>query len=146
MFVVDTNVFLYAADESFPEHSICIKLLRTWRAQNYPWFTTWSILYEFQRIVTHPQVLKKPWTAPESLRFIQSMLASPSLTILTHTPRHSLILESILNEIPKLRGNILHDVHTAALMREHGVHQIYTRDEDFHRFPFIEVLNPMNEK
>jgi predicted nucleic acid-binding protein len=41
-----------------------------------------------------------------------------------------------------LRGNILHDAHTAALMREHGIKEIYTRDMDFHRFPFLTVLDP----
>ena len=35
------------------------------------------------------------------------------------------------------------DAHTAVLMREHGVRRIYTRDTDFHRFPFIEVVDPL---
>ncbi len=34
-------------------------------------------------------------------------------------------------------------MHTAVLMREHGVRVIYTRDTDFHRFPFLEVRDPM---
>jgi uncharacterized protein len=42
-----------------------------------------------------------------------------------------------------LRGNLLHDTHTVVLMREHGIRRIYTRDQDFHRFPFIEVLDPL---
>jgi predicted nucleic acid-binding protein len=29
-------------------------------------------------------------------------------------------------------------------MKEHGLHRIYTRDTDFHRFPFIEVLDPLD--
>lgn len=28
-------------------------------------------------------------------------------------------------------------------MREHGVRRIYTRDTDFHRFRFIEPLDPL---
>jgi hypothetical protein len=28
-------------------------------------------------------------------------------------------------------------------MREHGIRRIYTRDLDFQRFPFIEVLDPL---
>ena len=27
-------------------------------------------------------------------------------------------------------------------MREHGIRRIYTRDVDFHRFPFLEVVDP----
>jgi len=28
-------------------------------------------------------------------------------------------------------------------MREHGVKRICTRDSDFHRFPFLEAIDPM---
>jgi hypothetical protein len=31
--------------------------------------------------------------------------------------------------------------HTAILMREHGIREIYTRDTDFHRFPFLRVVD-----
>jgi CubicO group peptidase (beta-lactamase class C family) len=31
---------------------------------------------------------------------------------------------------------------TAVLMREHGIRRIYTRDTDFHRFPFLEPIDP----
>ncbi len=37
-----------------------------------------------------------------------------------------------------------HDLHTAALMREHGISRICTRDYDFHRFPFISVFDPLS--
>ncbi|MEJ7668670.1 MAG: hypothetical protein WKH97_08045 [Casimicrobiaceae bacterium] len=43
----------------------------------------------------------------------------------------------------ELSGNLVHDAHTAILMREHGVRQICTRDTDFHRFPFVEVIDPL---
>jgi predicted nucleic acid-binding protein len=29
-------------------------------------------------------------------------------------------------------------------MREHGIRRICTRDADFHRFPFLEVIDPAN--
>jgi len=29
------------------------------------------------------------------------------------------------------------------LMREHGVRQICTRDADFHRFRFLDVMDPL---
>jgi predicted nucleic acid-binding protein len=28
-------------------------------------------------------------------------------------------------------------------MREHGIRRIYTRDTDFHRFAFLEVVDPL---
>jgi toxin-antitoxin system PIN domain toxin len=143
VFVVDTNVLVYAADEAADEHRRCHELLESWRAQALPWYTTWSILYEFLRISTHPRVFRSPWTTSAAWRFVEALLASPGLGVLVATPRHPEIAALTLAEIHGLRGNLLHDTHTAVLMREHGIRRIYTRDQDFHRFPFIEVLDPL---
>jgi len=41
-------------------------------------------------------------------------------------------------------GHVRHgDPDSAGASREHGIRRIYTRDTDFHRFPFIEVLDPL---
>jgi predicted nucleic acid-binding protein len=49
----------------------------------------------------------------------------------------------VVADVPELTGNLVHDAHTAALMLEHGVRAIYTRDTDFHRFQGIEVRDPL---
>jgi toxin-antitoxin system PIN domain toxin len=143
VFVVDTNVLLYATEVSCQEHDRCHALLQTWRRQAEPWFITWGILYEFLRVVTHPRVYRSPMQANEAWLAVESLLASPALTVLGHTPRHSQVARLTISEVPALRGNLFHDLHTAILMREHGVRRIYTRDADFHRFPFLEVIDPL---
>lgn len=143
MFVVDTNVLLYAADKSFTEHARCRKLLEQWRRQALPWCTTWSILYEFLRVSTHPRVFNRPWSVREAWRFVEAILAAPSLKVLDHTARHAAVAKQTLSEVADLSGNILHDTHTAILMREHGIRRIYTRDSDFNRFSFLEVFDPL---
>jgi hypothetical protein len=40
------------------------------------------------------------------------------------------------------RGNLVPDVHLAALLRHHGVKTIYTNDRDFLKFSFLDVRNP----
>jgi predicted nucleic acid-binding protein len=37
----------------------------------------------------------------------------------------------------------IHDLHTAALMREHGIPEIHTADVDSHQFPFLRAINPL---
>ena len=143
MFAVDTNVLLYAADKSCPEHARCRKLLERWRRQALPWCTTWGIVYEFLRVSTHPKVFNRPWSAREAWHFLEAVMASPGLSLLEHTPRHRAVAAQTLAEVPALAGNVVHDAHTAILMREHGVRRIYTRDGDFHRFPFLEVVDPL---
>lgn len=143
MFVVDTNVLVYAADGDAPAHARCRAALEEWRGQQSVWYTTWGILYEFLRITTHPRVLRRPWSASQAWAFLDAVLASPALGILTETDRHAAVAEQVFRELPHLAGNLLHDAHTAILMREHGIGRIYTRDTDFHRFPFIEVVDPL---
>lgn len=143
MFVVDTNVLYYAADADAPEHNVCRALVEKWRAQVEPWFTTWNVLYELLRISTHPRVMRKPLSGAQALSYVESLLASPSLRVLSHTEQHASLLVTTLREIPLVRGNLFFDVHTAVLMREHGIRRIYSRDTDFHRFPFLEVIDPL---
>ena len=47
-----------------------------------------------------------------------------------------------LSKPPDLRGSVMHNVHTAVLMREHGVSHICTRSAVFRRSPFLTVLDP----
>ena len=50
----------------------------------------------------------------------------------------------MIEEIPHLVGNLMHDAHTGVLMREHGIRRIYTRDTNFHRFPLLEPVDPLS--
>ncbi len=71
------------------------------------------------------------------------LVASPGFELLVATRRHAAILEQTVAELPDIRGNQMHDLHTAVLMREHGVSRICTRDTGFHRFPFLTVVDPL---
>ena len=143
MFLVDTNVLVYAANLDCAEHGRCRGLVEKWRASSLPWFLTWPILYEFLRITTHPKVFASPWSVTDSWTFVEALLQSPGLQCLGATDRHPEIAAQTLKELPDLKGNLLHDAHTAILMREHGTGTIYTRDTDFHRFPSLEVIDPL---
>jgi toxin-antitoxin system PIN domain toxin len=141
--VVDTNVLVYAADADSPFHSPCLSWLQRQRARPDAWFTTWPIVYEFLRVTTHPRVMRRPWSAAQAWGFAAALLASPGLSVLVATLRHGAVAGDVLAEMPHVAGNLFHDVHTAILMREHGIRRICTRDTDFHQFPFLEVVDPL---
>ena len=143
MLLVDTNVLLYAAERSFPEHVACRELVEGWRTSRSAWYTTWPIVYEFLRVSTHLRVFRTPWSADGAWSFVEALLASPGLSVLSQTGRAAAVVREVLAEVPDLRGNIMHDTHTAILMREHGIRRICTRDTDFFRFPFLEVVDPL---
>lgn len=142
MFVVDTNIFVYAADQDSPFHAPCRGKIEEWRHQTSPWYATWGIIYEFLRVVTHPRVFRQPWTTPQAWSFVEAVLASPSFGLLVHSERHAEVAAEIIKKAAFLRGNILFDAQTAILMREHGIKRIFTRDTDYHRFSFLEPIDP----
>jgi toxin-antitoxin system PIN domain toxin len=141
--VVDTNVLVYAARVDSPFHAACRDAVERWRSQEGAWYSTWSILYEFLRVMTHRGATPRPWTVAGSWGFIQALLASPGFDVLVATPRHAAVAAEVLREMPDLSGRLVHDAHIAILMREHGIRRIYTRDTDFHRFSFVEPIDPV---
>jgi uncharacterized protein len=143
MIVIDTSILLYAANRTSEFHKACKECLDKRREGSSPWYLSWPICYEFLRVITHPATVAKPWTLTSGWRFLEPLIDCPSAHLLSATPRHEAVLTEVISEIPHLRGNILHDLHTAVLMREHGIRDIYTRDVDFHRFPFVKVIDPV---
>jgi toxin-antitoxin system PIN domain toxin len=141
--VVDTNVLVYAANSTVQFHGPCREWLDRQRRRPDAWYLTWGIVYEFLRVSTHPRILPRPWTASAAWGFITALLASPGLDVLIPTQRHADVASAVISELSYLAGNIVHDAHTAILMREHGIRQICTRDTDFSRFAFLEVIDPL---
>jgi toxin-antitoxin system PIN domain toxin len=143
VFVVDTNVLVYAANEDADFHGRCRELLDDWRGRASAWYLTWGIIYEFLRVSTHHRVLQNPWSATRAWDFVEAILPAPGLGLLTPTERHAAVAAEVFAELPHLSGNLMQDAQTAVLMREHGIKRIYTRDTDFHRFPFLEPIDPL---
>ena len=76
------------------------------------------------------------------MRFLNALLDSPNLGLLLQTGQHQALLTRTLTELPETSGNLMHDLHTAVLMREYGIREICTLDRDFLRFPFLTVIDP----
>jgi toxin-antitoxin system PIN domain toxin len=143
MVVVDTNVLVYAADADSRWHAGSLEWIERRRSQPDAWYVTWSILREFMRVTTHPRVMRRPWTAAKAMSFVSALLGSPGLGVLVATERHADVAAQPIAELPWVADSLVHDARTAVLTREHGVARICTRDADFHRFPFLEVVDPL---
>ena len=144
MLVFDTNVLIYSADEYSEFYLPCRNFLDATLHDREPAFLTWGVCYEFLRVATHPSVLRSPRSMREAWGFLENLLGAPNFGVLHPTQRHGDVLSEILDELPDLRGSISHDLHTAVLMREHGITRICSRDSDFRRFPFLTVIDPVS--
>jgi len=142
MFVVDTNVLVYAVDGGSPFHAACRATVDRLRLESGTGFVTWSIVYEFVRVVTHAKRSRR-LSAAQAWETVRTLLASPGLEVLAETERHADVARQVVREVPDISGNFVDDAHIAILMREHGLRRIYTRDAGFHRFPFLEPVDPV---
>lgn len=143
MFVTDTNILVQAAIREASHHGQARAAMARWQAGDRQWFATWPIVYEFLRVVTHPAVYRRPLSFADGWSFVEALLAQPGFGILTETERHPAVVAEMQRDYPWAAGSIMHDLHTVALMREHGVAEIRTADTGFHRFRGLRVVNPL---
>ncbi|MBI2985823.1 MAG: PIN domain-containing protein [Deltaproteobacteria bacterium] len=141
MKAIDTNVLVYAEIVSSPHHKKARKLVTELAEGALPWAIPWPCLYEFLRVVTHPRVFHPPAPLQLVLSDLKAILASPSLVLLSETPRHFEVMEAVI-KTSGVTGNLIHDAHIAALCLEHGVAELLTGDRDFARFPGLNISDP----
>src|SRR5688572_12492326 len=104
MFVIDTNILLYAVNPDSPDHEAARDLLEEWRAGEQPWFLTWGIGYEFLRVSTHARVFPKPLELREAQEWLRILLESPGAGVLVESELHGQILSDLVRQHPRLKG------------------------------------------
>jgi toxin-antitoxin system PIN domain toxin len=138
---VDTNVLIYAEMTTSQHHVAARDLLRELAEGARPWAIPWPCVYEYLRVVTHPRVYHPPAPLRVALADLRAIITSPSLVLLSETPRHADVMASVL-DAAGVAGNLIHDAHIAALCLEHGVSELFTGDRDFARFRGLRVSHP----
>jgi toxin-antitoxin system PIN domain toxin len=137
---VDANVLIYASDSHAESHDRAQALVRRLAAGPEILYLFWPVLLGYLRIVTHAGILANPLSPMAALGNVEALLDRPHVRAPCELDGFWPIFRSTAGERP--RGNDVPDAHVAALMRQHGVRVIYTRDRDFRRFHGIDVRDP----
>lgn len=141
--VIDTNILLYAANSAASQHDRCRSFLEESVASGDICFLPENVVYEFLRVATHPRVFPNPLEASDALKFVSAMLAVANFRTLSAGDNHWQVFRALVRELGEPSGNFFFDVHTVALMREHGIRRIATADADFFKFRGLEIINPV---
>lgn len=141
MIALDTNILVYARRRECPHHDAAKDLLLDLAEGDTPWAIPWPCIYEFVRVVTHPRVFNPPTPLARALEDLASLLASPSLLVLGEARGHAAHMIGLARD-GDARGNLIHDVHIAAIVLQHGVTELLTCDRDFARFPGVRWRDP----
>jgi toxin-antitoxin system PIN domain toxin len=139
---VDTNILVYAHREDSPWHSRAEASVRGLAEGAESWAIAWSCIHEFLAIVTHPSIYKPPTPLEKALEQVEAWLKSPSLQVIGEAPDHWAELSFLLRD-SHVVGPKVHDARVAAIIKGHGIVEIWSVDRDFSRFKGIRVVNPL---
>lgn len=137
---IDTNILLYAANASDPSSETAFALVERLARGPELLYLFWPVVMGFLRLSTHPTVTEEPLSPAEALAQIGDLIDRPHVRTPGETPGFLAIYRETASA--GTRGKDVTDAHIAALMRQHSVQTIYTRDRDFRRFDGIRIENP----
>jgi toxin-antitoxin system PIN domain toxin len=140
-FSCDVNVLLYASDTSSPVHGAARSFLREAARGGDLFCLGWPTVMSYLRIATHPRIFAAPLTPAEALGNVESLARLPHVRLLSEEPGFLDAYREVSRAFP-IRGNLVPDAHLAALLKQHGVRTLFTRDGDFRKFAFLDVRDP----
>ncbi|MDR1293507.1 MAG: PIN domain-containing protein [Bifidobacteriaceae bacterium] len=132
--LIDTNVFLAAADEGRPERGNAIRALEDWPAGGVALYTTTQVLREFLVVATRPASANGLGLAPpDALRD-----AAEFAEVVTVLPETLATWQKLLELVQDLgiTGVCIHDASIAACALTNGIGAVVTGNAaDFDRLP-----------
>jgi toxin-antitoxin system PIN domain toxin len=137
---LDANVLVYASNRADPAHNPARALVERLAAGPELVYVFWPTVMGYLRIVTHPAILPRPLAPADAMRNVAQLLALPHVRAPGEAEGFWDLYRTTAGE--HARGNDVADAHLAALMLQHGVGVIYTRDRGFRRFEGIEARDP----
>jgi toxin-antitoxin system PIN domain toxin len=129
---VDANVLLYASDASSPHHGTALATVEALAE---------GTVMAYLRIATHPAVFARPLPLAEGIGNVDGLLARPHVRTAGEGDAFWPRFQALADDA-RPTGNLVPDTHLAALMLEHGVGTIVTRDRDFRRFRGLAIEDP----
>lgn len=141
MILVDANLLIYAVDRTSPAHERAAAWLEDQLNGSTRVGIPWESLTAFARIVTHPRVMTKPFSASSAWAVVRAWLEAPVVWTPTATERHAEVLGGLI-ERHRVTGNLVSDAHLAAIALQHGL-EICSADTDFARFTDVRWRNPL---
>ncbi len=142
---LDVNILVYAADVASSRHLRARALLEHVAASSSITYLFWPVLLGYMRIVTHGAIADTPLSPEAALADIDDLIRRPQIVVPGEGDRFWEGFKSVARAVQP-RGALVPDAHLVALMREHGVAEIWSNDRDFRKFDGITPLNPFDAR
>jgi toxin-antitoxin system PIN domain toxin len=139
---VDTNILVYAHREESPYHLAAERRVRELSEGAAAWAIPWPCVHEFLAVVTRGRGYQPPTPLPVALDQVEAWLGSPSVSLLSESEEYWPALKAIVSG-GQITGGRIHDARIAAICLHHRVHELWSADRDFSRFPGLKTVNPL---
>ncbi len=140
MKIVDANVLLYAVNSASEHHRASRRWLDDALSGSDTVGLAWVPMLAFIRLTTKIGLFPRPLQPREALGQVSEWCSAPGAVIVAPTPRHGDVLGALLGQVGT-GGNLVNDVHLAALAVEHRA-AIVSYDSDFSRFDGLRWSRP----
>ncbi|HUI29689.1 MAG TPA: PIN domain-containing protein [Candidatus Acidoferrales bacterium] len=140
--LLDTNVLIYAANDSSPFHKAAVALRDKGLRGELSLCITPQVLHEFYANVTNPKQIESPFTQAEARLEMEKYFHSGRILKIHPQLDTELTVLDFLKRYNVVRQEI-YDLQIVATMLSNGIRRIYTYNaDDFSKYPDIEVLTP----
>ena len=140
-FSLDVNVLLCASDAASPVHAAARSFLQQAAGGGDLLCLGWPTVMSYLRMSTHPRIFASPLSPSEALGNVEALTGLPHVRLLAEEPGFLDVYREVTGTFP-VRGNLVRDAHLAALLKQHGVRRLFSRDADFKKFDFLELRDP----
>ena len=142
MIAIDTNILVYAATRTLPQHAQASAAITALAETSSRFAVPWPCVHEFLASVTNTRRMSPPMPMSAAMVAIQALAALPNCAFIGEGFEHLPVLETLLKS-SLLTGPRVHDARIAAICLAHGVTELWTADRDFSYFPRLRTRNPL---
>jgi uncharacterized protein len=141
-YAIDANLLLYASDSGSEHFARAAQFLKECLAAEEVIYLPWPTIMAYLRIATHPRIFEQPLSPEEARRNIAALLDQPLVRPLGEGKDFWRGVVELSVEVPA-RGNLVPDLHIAALLKSNGIRRLFSRDRDFRKFDCLVVKDPL---
>ena len=138
---IDSNILIYAFDESSRFHKVAVDFIEKKIKTCTLGIAEFSLL-EFYAVITDGRKVGKPMPSNEAFAIIRDFYESRSFTVLPCLPE---CLKMTIEEAHGflVKRNDIYDFIIASTFKKNGLTSIYTLNtKDFRKFEFIQAIDP----
>ena len=143
MTAIDTNVLIGIMVSSSVHHNEIMSGLENLDDE---FCTTPTNIGEVLRLLTHSKVFSSPLKIEKAVETLSQLIDVYDIRILDEDTNWWKELSEVTKQIPGLKGNEVFDARIALCLKQHKIKRIWTRDADFKKYSFLQVISFLQKK